>query len=279
VQRIVDGQRLELDDLGDGVSVLMLHGFPLDRRSLMTSVGPVFERRAGYRRLHVDLPGFGASLAATEITSSDATVDFVLRLIDETVGDAPLLVIGESWGAYLARGVVARRAEQVRGVALLCPVIIATHADRRVPDHRILYEEPGIFDGADQQAVAAFREWAVVADRGAWEYVQSSIGPAVAAADAGAAERIGSRYAFAEDIDRVGAPFAGPSLIIAGRQDSIVGYRDAVDILERFPRATFVVLDAAGHNLQAERPRVVASLVDDWLDRVELARAEMVAAD
>jgi pimeloyl-ACP methyl ester carboxylesterase len=87
---------------------------------------------AGYRRFHVDLPGFGASPPAPDIDGSDAMVDFVLELIDELVGAEPLLIVGESWGAYLAQGVVARRPDQVLGVALLIPVVIATHADRDV---------------------------------------------------------------------------------------------------------------------------------------------------
>jgi pimeloyl-ACP methyl ester carboxylesterase len=268
VLRLVDGHPVEMDDVGDGMPVLMLHGFTLDRRSLLRSMGPLFERRAGYRRIHVDLPGFGASPAAPGIDGSDAMVGFVLRLIHELIDDAPYLIIGESWGAYLARGVIARRPDRVRGVALLVPVIVATHADRDLPDPRLLYEEPGLLDGTDQAAVD-FREGAVIVDRGSWEYTRSAIAPAVVAADAGAVERIAAHYAFATDLDRDGEPFLGPSLIVAGRQDSTVGYRDAVGILDRFPRATFVVLDAAGHNLQGERPHVLDALVDDWLDRVE----------
>jgi pimeloyl-ACP methyl ester carboxylesterase len=146
----------------------MLHGLTLDRRSLIASVGPVFERRTGYRRIHVDLPGFGASPAVPEIASSDAMVDFVLRLIDQLIADTPFVMVGESWGGYLARGIVARLPARVLGVALLCQVVIATHADRNVPDHRLLYEEADLFDGADQGEVDAFREIAVVADRASW---------------------------------------------------------------------------------------------------------------
>jgi pimeloyl-ACP methyl ester carboxylesterase len=40
-------------------------------------------------------------------------------------------------------------------------------------------------------------------------------------------------------------------------------------MLERFPRSTFAVLDAAGHYLEGERPGLLATLVQDWLDRVE----------
>ena len=76
------------------------------------------------------------------------------------------------------------------------------------------------------------------------------------------------KYAFSFDVDNVPEPFPGPSLIITGRQDSIVGYRDAWNILEKYPRATFVVFDRAGHLLE-EKSDLVSVLINEWLDRVE----------
>lgn len=54
-----------------------------------------------------------------------------------------------------------------------------------------------------------------------------------------------------------------------GRQDSYEGYKDAWTILERYPRATFAVIDRAGHNLQIEQPEIFNSLVNEWLTAVE----------
>jgi pimeloyl-ACP methyl ester carboxylesterase len=42
-------------------------------------------------------------------------------------------------------------------------------------------------------------------------------------------------------------------VIAAGRRDSVVGYTDAVDLLERYPHATLAVIDDAGHALMHER--------------------------
>jgi pimeloyl-ACP methyl ester carboxylesterase len=75
------------------------------------------------------------------------------------------------------------------------------------------------------------------------------------------------KYAFSFDVDDV-EPFPGPSLIITGRQDANVGYRDAWNIVEKYPRATYAVLDRAGHELE-EKEYLVSALVNDWLDRVE----------
>jgi len=76
------------------------------------------------------------------------------------------------------------------------------------------------------------------------------------------------KYAFSFDVDHVSEPFPGPSLIITGRQDAMVGYRDAWNILENYPRATYVVLDRAGHFLE-EKEDLVNVLINDWLNRVQ----------
>jgi pimeloyl-ACP methyl ester carboxylesterase len=76
------------------------------------------------------------------------------------------------------------------------------------------------------------------------------------------------RYAFSFDVDDVPEPFPGPALIVTGRQDAVVGYRDAWNILEKYPRATYAVLDRAGHMLE-DKQGLVKVLIHDWLDRVE----------
>ena len=273
MERSIDGHAINVHDIGDGVPVLMLHGFGDDHRSLLFSVGPVFERRPGFRRIHVDLPGFGASPAHPAIDSSDAMVDFVLRLIDALIGDAPMLLVAESWGAYLARGVVARRPEQVLGVALVIPVVVAERTRRDLPPATLLYEDPSVLDGVGPVDAATMRDSAVSIDDEAWEYARAAVLPAIAIVDEAAQERIDERYDFSSDVDEIGAPFPRPSLIVTGRQDSVVGYRDALRLIERFPRATFAVLDLAGHGLGGERPRLWRELVDDWLDRVERSRS------
>ncbi len=63
-------------------------------------------------------------------------------------------------------------------------------------------------------------------------------------------------------------PFENPVLIFAGRQDHIVGYRNQWEFALDYPRASFVMLDRAGHNLQIEQTQVFNTLVNEWLDRV-----------
>lgn len=63
-----------------------------------------------------------------------------------------------------------------------------------------------------------------------------------------------------------------PILMLLSRQNASTGYRDAWSILEQYPRATFAVLDKAGHNLQIEQAGLFTALVSEWLDRMEAER-------
>lgn len=66
-------------------------------------------------------------------------------------------------------------------------------------------------------------------------------------------------------------PCTAPALLLAGRQDATVGYRDLGTILENYPRATFAVIDSAGHNLHIEQPDLFHALVGEWIHRVEIS--------
>ena len=102
---------------GDGVPVLALHGWTPDHRLMTGCLEPIFAGPSalpGYRRLYPDLPGMGKSPAG-DIDSSDGIMAAVRAFIDEQIGDEPFVLLGESYGGYLARGLVAERPSQIRG--------------------------------------------------------------------------------------------------------------------------------------------------------------------
>jgi len=266
--RVVAGMPLHVLDVGAGRPILMLHGNPLDHRVLSEPFEPWFAERPGYRRIYVDLPGFGASPASPAVNGSDDVVDVVERLLDQVQPGRQLLVIGQSFGAYIAEGLIARRPDRFSGAALICPMVVADPRARDLPEHVVIKVEPGLLDAADPGVVAAFRDDAVIEDAATWRFFQAAIGPAIRAADPDAVRRIEANYAF----ERIGLSwpvFDQPTLIVTGRQDSTVGYRDAWRIVDRYSRATFVVLDGAGHNAHVERIEVVLPLLADWLARVD----------
>ncbi len=94
------------------------------------------------------------------------------------------------------------------------------------------------------------------------------VAPAAALVDQSALERIGERWTVPA-VD--GHAYHHPTLIVAGRLDSTVGYAAAVDLVEDYPRATLTVIDDAGHALPHEQPALLRALLTRWLERVERA--------
>lgn len=102
-----------------------------------------------------------------------------------------------------------------------------------------------------------------------WQRYLEEIISGIQIADEAFLTRIKEQYAFSFDVDSQISLYEKPSLFLLGKQDSVTGYKDAWSLLDKFPRATFAVLDKAGHNLQIEQDVLFHSLINEWLDRVE----------
>lgn len=176
-----------------------------------------------------------------------------------------MLILGHSYGAYLARGVAARRPELTLGLAVVCPLSVRTG---EVPAHGVVRQDQDAYDELEPAQRAGFDEYFVVCTRATARRYREHVLPGTAMVDEAAVGRICAGWA----IDVVPqATFAAPTLIVAGRRDSTVGYSDAATLLECYRRATLAVIDDAGHALMRERPEVLAALVADWLGRARAA--------
>jgi pimeloyl-ACP methyl ester carboxylesterase len=126
----------------------------------------------------------------------------------------------------------------------------------------------------------AFEGFAVVQSRELLEAMKAVGIPPRKIADYGFLDRLHENFAFSFDVDRPPEPFAGPTLMIMGRQDSSCGYYDAWPIQENYSRGTIVVLDRAGHGLMVEQRELFNVIGNEWLDRVEeYAQAKQQASD
>ena len=114
-----------------------------------------------------------------------------------------------------------------------------------------------------------FRSYFVVHSQEMLERYERHVAPAAALVDEAALERIGERWELAPD---PGPAYPGPTLVVAGRVDSVVGYAAAADLVEHYPHASLTVVEDAGHALPHEKPDLLSALVRDWLARVDLTR-------
>jgi pimeloyl-ACP methyl ester carboxylesterase len=260
----VAGVQVGLETLGDAgdPAVLHLHGFPVDHRILRDPMERLHATHPGWRRVYVDLPGFGIAPPSPALTSSDDALALVLALLEAVGTGGPTAIVGQSWGGYLAHAAAERRPDAVAGIALICPMTVPEHAARDVPVVPPVEIPPDLAATADEDELTEFRDIAVVADAAQFAFFRSNVLPALRVADADTVARISAAYALA---DPPQATFAGPALIITGRRDASVGHRDAWRLAERLPRATYAVLDGAGHHAHVEREPETAALLGAWL--------------
>jgi pimeloyl-ACP methyl ester carboxylesterase len=256
---------------GEGKPIIVLPGWGLNARWTAHETEPYFQQRQGWKRIYIDPPGHGKSSGRDWITNQDQILEVVLACIHQLTTGQRFSLIGISLGAYLARGVLLQRTALVDGIAMLVPAIIAEDAKRTVPPHKVLVEDPAVKADLTPDEANLF-EISVVHSRKFLDYQRTF--PSIPEQEMGDFAFLSQirenpeKYAFSFDVDHLSEPFPGPSLIITGRQDAVVGYQDAWNILEKYPRATYVVLDRAGHPLE-EKAGLVNALMNEWLDRVE----------
>lgn len=257
---------MELADetFGTGAPVVCLPGFGADRSVAATAFEPVFSARTGWRRIYVDLPGCGDSPAGP--ATSAGIVDELSAFVDRRCGAEPVLLVGWSYGAYLAAALARRRPADVRGLLLVCPGVRISSGDRDLPEPMAGTGDTGWLDAVPADLHAHFQ--AALGAR--TPEVASRVAEVLAASPAGDEtylERLRTSGYRLPDED-VAFSYPGPTLIVTGRQDGVVGYADQFSALSNYPHASFAVLDGAGHYLPFERPEALRKMTLDWLDRI-----------
>jgi pimeloyl-ACP methyl ester carboxylesterase len=188
---------------------------------------------------------------ANDIQNQDDMLAALLAFIERVLPGENFVLAGTSFGAYLARGIAVKLRLRIDGLMLRVPCVVPDTAKRTLPSAEGLTQMPGYAEAMQPK-------------------LRDLVEPAIAACAPFVPELRADpkRYALSFDLAETEKSFTKPVLIMAGRQDTTVGYRDAWEILESYPRATFAVLDRADHVWPVESPTLLTALVDDWLERI-----------
>jgi len=259
---------IDYEIIGKGMPILMLHGWSVDRELMKGCMEPVFEMfPEKFRRIYLDLPGMGKSKAGDSIRNADQMLASILEFVDRVLPGEQILLAGESFGCFLARGFLHERPETVDGLLLICPCVIPGAVPQDVPPLRVLRSDDTFFEGMPEEKKQGFLSFHSVQTREVYARYKAEIEPAFAKFDRDFLEkRLDGAFSF--PLENIPVPFDKPTLILAGRQDHVVGYKNPFRLTEDYTRATFAALDMAGHNLQIEQKVIFDALVGDWLKRV-----------
>lgn len=256
------------EEYGTGIPLLMLHGGPADHRQMVGDMEPLFQNRSGWRRIYPDLPGMGKTPAPEWLTNQDQVLEIVIEFMQTVAPNQRFVVAGLSYGGYLARGLVYRQGAVIDGVLLTAPPIETDPTKQQLPLRQVFDENPQ-FLAALAPEEKPYLHLFVVQSFEVLEWIRTYSIPGALAADFAFWNKLWEHVAFSFPVDQLTTPFPAPTLILTGRQDSNCGYQEAWSILENYPRATFAVLDRAGHFLFIEQQTLFRALTSEWLNRVE----------
>lgn len=260
-------------EIGEGLPILILHGWQMRKEVEIGDFEPVFAKISNLHRIYVDLPGMGAS-STDGIQSLDDIYSRLVQFIDQTLGEQRFLLVGSSCGGYLARALAYKYRGQVDGLLLRMPLIEADDAKRDLDVIEPLLSDKQVTSKLSTEDRTMLGDVLIqtptYVEALRARYTEVFV-PAVEAADKAVLEAIRAdptRYklSIAEAFEQV--EFTAPTLIVTGRHDATVGYRDSLRLLELYPRSTHIVIDRGTHDFPIDQLGFFEVLVQDWIVRV-----------
>ena len=253
---------IDYEVIGEGTPVLIIHGWGISKLTMKGAFEPVFTELEGYRRYYIDLPGMGDSEHG-DVKNSDDMLELIHGFAVDVIGE-PFIIIGQSYGGLLTRGFVNKYPDLIKKIILLVPCIIPGVRQGRVEPLTVVEKDEELLSSLTQDERDNFTMMNVMLTKEVWERYNKYLLPALNSADWDFLNNV-LEGSFSFDPDDLKEPCTKPCLIIAAKQDTEVGYKDQLDLIQKYTNATYCAVERAGHNLQIEQPEIFEGLVKNWL--------------
>jgi len=275
---IVNDLPIYYEEHGEGKPVLCLHGFAVDHRIVKGALEPIFlkqtepkiDKRIGnYRRIYLDLPGMGQTPRRDWIENADVMLEVVKQFIAKVIGEEIFLLVGQSYGGYLALGLVLDPTLKIDGLFLIAPCVIADRRKRKLPAKRQMVVDPEVESIVSSlMDYEKFLDAFVMVTKENWYRFEAEILPGLRAADVeflkGYRKR-GYGFSFEPDLRRVKVEFRNLIYVMASQDDHVVGWVDVVNLLKGASPSVFAIVDENGHYLHIEGSDIFSICLQDWL--------------
>ena len=254
---------IDYEVIGSGTPVLIIHGWGISKLTMKGAFEPVFTELDGYKRYYIDLPGMGNS-GHGDVKNSDDMLELIHGFAVDVIGE-PFIITGQSYGGLLTRGFVNKYPDLIKKIILLVPCIIPGVRQGRVEPLKVVEKDDELLSSLTKEERDNFTMMNVLLTKDVWERYNKYLLPALNSADWEFLNNV-LEGSFSFDPDDLKDPCTKPSLIIAAKQDTEVGYKDQFDLMQKYTNATYCAVERAGHNLQIEQPEIFEGLVKNWLE-------------
>lgn len=251
------------DDAGAGVPLVLVHGFPVDRRTWRPQV-PALSTRC--RVIALDLPGHGDS-SATGAYAMESLADVLAGFLD-ALGIDRTVLLGYSMGGSIALEFARRHPERLRGLVLYAARAVADSPEEAITrealaevadllDSQPIVVEEVMLDLASEPAIARGGEVA----RAVREMVAST--PRLTFKQG--LQALARRPDYTATLPAI--PCA--TLVVVGERDAVTPPAFSEEMAARVPNARMAVLPGAGHFANLETPEAFNRAVEGFLSTID----------
>jgi 3-oxoadipate enol-lactonase len=246
-----DGLKLAYERQGQGVPLVLVHGFPLDH-TIWKAVIPGLEN--AFDLILPDLRGFGASgVSPAPYLLSDMAEDLAC-LLDE-LGIKETLMAGHSMGGYVALAFARAFPKRLLGLGLVASQVLADSAEKKAgrQEQAIDILAHGVKNLAEEMAVKLTADPALQAELKQLILRQSPEGVA------------GALRAMAERPDSTGilANFGFPVVFVHGKADRLIPIETARKAQAMVKKGALVEIAEAGHMPMMEAQSAIVEALRD----------------
>lgn len=269
MQTTIDDRRVGYESAGNGVPLLLLHAFPLNRT--------MYEEQAEGLRdiarvITVDVPGVGRSEPAP--LSIDGMADLAAALLDAL--QIPKAVVGGvSMGGYAALAFARRHPERLQGLILANtrPAADTEEALRGRAETAEVARAKGSSAIAERMLPKILGETALKRNRKLVDRVRAMIEsiPGEVIADL-----LGALASRADATPHLGEILV-PTLVIAAEEDKITPPHEALEWSQLIPGGRYVEIQGAGHLSNLEAPAELNKAVREFIETAVLFHEDRVA--
>jgi pimeloyl-ACP methyl ester carboxylesterase len=256
------GLEIAYDDVGSGIPLVLIHGFPHNRSLWAPQVGALVDRA---RCIAPDLRGFGES-SRDGPYSMDQYADDIAGFI-RALGLGRSVIAGLSMGGYIAFALWRRHRTLVRAL-VLADTRSGADSDEAREKRRALIElarARGSGAVADAQIAGMVGKTTREKQPGVVDSVHAMLESAPVEGIVGAMEAMMARPDSGPTLTTVDVP----TLIVVGDEDVLTPVGEAESMHATIRGSRLEVIERAGHVSNVERPAAFNHVVSEFLASLE----------
>ena len=259
---LCDGVEIGYDDVGAGIPVAFVHGFPHNRALWSPQVSALVDRA---RCIAPDLRGFGETSRHGPFTIDQFADDVAMLL--RSLGVERAVIAGLSMGGYVAFALWRRHRSLVRGLVLAHTRAGADTDDARAKRRALveLARTRGAGAVADGQITGMLGKTTREKRPAMIDEMHRMLASASVEGIVGALEAMMARV----DSTATLATIDVPTLVIGGSEDALIS-REEVELLRDAIRGSRLeIIEQAGHVSNMERPAAFNHVLSEFLAAIE----------